>query len=412
MAKVVPFPLYKVSHGLCQKNYFDFPPSSTVARSVEGSFSLYSGTTPDFAGKKRRRERLPIQPYTCVIDVLVTPQGSFDFYPNGHPEQYHKVSGVLTQEQYVDWTPHAKVPNAILTTDFHTYHRDKLVNQLLNKVKDMSVNIAQTFAERQQTADLIGNTARRIAGAFDAIKRKQWDKVFPRLGVSTTPQYGARVTRRVKANNAVDFAGNALLEYRYGWTPLVSDCYNSLELLAKSYKRRRRVSVQDRVRDLGKASNSVGLGDGLLLNHTDAVNSTGKLSARFSIEYGAPSALSAFGLTNPALLAWETLPYSFVVDQVIAMGDYLSAWDATLGTAFESGAESSKAIMARGTYASNGNGSWQYVGYGTSLHRVTVMRRVNMGGWPYPVFPELKNPVNLYNMLTGIALLKQVFGRK
>jgi hypothetical protein len=41
--------------------------------------------------------------------------------------------------------------------------------------------------------------------------------------------------------------------------------------------------------------------------------------------------LSQLGITNPALLVWELIPYSFVIDWLIPVGDFLSSLDALVG---------------------------------------------------------------------------------
>lgn len=41
--------------------------------------------------------------------------------------------------------------------------------------------------------------------------------------------------------------------------------------------------------------------------------------------------LSRIGLTNPAVLAWDVIPWSFVVNWVIPIGDWLESIDSTVG---------------------------------------------------------------------------------
>jgi len=57
-----------------------------------------------------------------------------------------------------------------------------------------------------------------------------------------------------------------------------------------------------------------------------------RAKARYKISDPALKALAQMGITNPHLLVWELIPYSFVFDWIFPVGDFLSSIDAMNGT--------------------------------------------------------------------------------
>jgi len=414
----VDWPAYKFKSGLEQRTAFDAAPTSTSHPAVQGSLLQTWGVTSNFNAAKKAGTLQP-QPFVRRERVYVMPSGSFNYYPVGRPDQYHQVSGSFV-DGYVDW--YSNGVSLGLTIDGHAILKDAMSNALLSKAKDMKVNLAQTFAERQQTMNMIGSTARNLADAFKSLRRKDVPGFWNALGLTNRP--AARVSqaefkRLQKQKASMDpftFASNKWVEYKYGWSPLVGDLWNSLELLKKTYKRRRKVTTSKQITGKNDFVQLAGLGNALVLNTSDQTVFQGKGSCIFHIGYAEPSALSSFGLTNPVELAWELLPYSFVVDWFFDVGGYLTTWDATLGLNFEIGIWSSKCVYARSIYAAGSTssgplGTWTYEGYGTSVDRWITHIREPFATWPSSVLPELKNPLSLDHMLTGLALLRQAFRR-
>jgi hypothetical protein len=56
-----------------------------------------------------------------------------------------------------------------------------------------------------------------------------------------------------------------------------------------------------------------------------------RVKARYYVRNAGMKQLAQIGITNPALLVWELIPYSFVVDWMIPVGDWLSSLDALVG---------------------------------------------------------------------------------
>lgn len=64
------------------------------------------------------------------------------------------------------------------------------------------------------------------------------------------------------------------------------------------------------------------------------VSRTYRAVIRYQVENPGLYSASKLGLTNPAFLAWDRVPYSFVVDWVSNIGSYLATLDVGLGLKF------------------------------------------------------------------------------
>jgi hypothetical protein len=118
------------------------------------------------------------------------------------------------------------------------------------------------------------------------------------------------------------------------------------------------------------------------------------------------------GLTNPVSLAWELLPFSFVVDWAWPLGDYFSNLDALYGWEIR-GYSQSNLTRARWTYTGVDNATtsdaWTnaYAGY---RYLTRLNRGTNGGQVPFPVFPRPKDPFNSKeHVASALSLLATVF---
>lgn len=422
---VIAWPEYRLTPGLAQVNNFDISPYSQYVPASKGYLLQSWGNDPAYAYKKANKIALQTNTFLRFEETYKTPSGSVDYFPVGRPDLYHRNSGQLF-DQYVAWDEGIGLTRS-WDFDGHLLLKNLMTNNLLSKVKDLKVNLAQTFAERQQVYNLVGSTAKTLAAAFTDLRRGNLKDFFKTLGVAQPPiiQGGFKdsrrsVTLRQRPNSSkIDpytWAANKWAEYRWGWMPLYQDVYNSLELLQTNYKRKRRVTTTKELKNETKSTHLSGLGNAWPLSIRDGFQLNGKGSARFVIAYGEPQLLSSFGISNPALLAWELLPYSFVVDSFLNVGKWISTWDATVGVSLHEGVWSSRqifyrAIEANGTTSNGPFGTWTYEGYANSLARKKILYRERFSDFPYPVLPTLENPLSLTHCLDGIALLVQAFRR-
>jgi len=203
------------------------------------------------------------------------------------------------------------------------------------KLKGMKVNLPQAFAERGQTVRLVGDSLRTLRTMVRDVKRLD--------------------LRGVKSKfKSADAYLNRWLELQYGWKPLLSDVYGAVSALHAHEEAAGppittvKAFVRSEERTLERLTDS---GPGSLIWDFDKYSSTvhtGHMRLDFVQSDGlVTGTLVQLGITNPLELAWELLPWSFVADWFIPIGDYLSSLDATVGWQFKGGSYSVK--------------SWQYI---------------------------------------------------
>lgn len=132
---------------------------------------------------------------------------------------------------------------------------------------------------------------------------------------------GLRVLRACKA------AGNLYLLYRYGFKPLVSDLNTALKSLSKA-----RGQVRGTTRALTTLDLSSQFSESRELWGTFSATATYVTRERYVFratsldEYDATAAYNAgFSCKQLLTLPWELIPYSFVVDWFINMGDLINS---------------------------------------------------------------------------------------
>lgn len=292
----------------------------------------------------------------------------------------------------------------------------KATNQLLSAIKSQSVNMAQGFGEKKQTFRLIGDTAYRLADSIRALRRGDIHQAARDLGVLAPKRASSRFKKAfIDPRRQGEAVSRAWLELQYGWKPLLSDVYGLAEQLAKQSNRPMTNTVRTRKKLAKPISYRTTSKDGKAVGENvrtgeDTVVVTIKVSYR--VTQPAIASAKETGLTNPALLAWELLPFSFVADWFYPFGSFLGTLDATLGCVFDSGYRSvhrsthSKAYRSLNGIDSVGN---QRNMLKWSSQEMVSYNRVVLTDFPSVTLPPFKNPASLLHAANAVALVTQLF---
>lgn len=139
------------------------------------------------------------------------------------------------------------------------------------------------------------------------------------LVVKDTKRSFRKRDRRDRGQKALDYATSRWLEYRYGWLPLANSVYAAADNLMRSAIAREHVVIG--TASTGYSWSSATSWSGVPGNRTI----TGTRRARAVMCFAHPGAgIYDWTSLNPALIAWELVPLSFVADWFFTIGDTLS----------------------------------------------------------------------------------------
>lgn len=290
-----------------------------------------------------------------------------------------------------------------------SYHQDRALVKARLAMKGSNVNLGVAFAERSQTARLVGDSALSLVRSVTALRHGQWRRAFNALGI-TAPK------RAPKGSNWPQ----KWLEMQYGWKPLLSDVHGAVAALTQRPTSDWRIT--------GKGSSRGDLKDGPATGRWDGPyesNATGEYHGweGCSVRIDAVPAenptlhdLAALGITNPLEIAWELVPYSFVVDWFLPVGNYLSSLDAMLGfgptscciTTFK---KVNWTLIGKSGSFSGGVVQIKNAAWRAQRERIALIRTVR-GDVPLPTLPRFKDPRSFAHMANGLSLLAGAFGRR
>jgi hypothetical protein len=293
---------------------------------------------------------------------------------------------------------------------------DMLTYKLISNVQNNRVNLGEIYHTRQQAADMIGDAAAKIAGAFSQLKRGNPKAAVQQLiGGSGWPPPRNSPFGRVHRNGGG--IPQQWLALRYGWLPLVQDTYNSVEVVKRAWDRKgnwytAKASASVQLPKVAWTRNSA-YSHGPILQYESTRFLRGSAKIVYGVGDSGLSSLSSLGITNPASLAWELLPYSFVVDWFLPIGQFISSLDYTLGLFFKYGYRTYKSnatvtSRVQTSHVVSGDITANWSG-GSGKGDIMVLQRQRYEAFPCPPPPVLKNPFSPTHMANGLSLLVNAF---
>lgn len=296
------------------------------------------------------------------------------------------------------------------------------IEKFHSQVKDMDVNLGQVAAERHMTWDLVATAAKRAHGAMKDLRSGNIVGAASHLGVTVGRRRRSRFNKSYKRNQA-EAVASGWLELQYGWKPLLQDVYGAIDLASKTpgpeyhtieTKKTIKRELQRTIDNIGSQAQYYTGSDQTILG--GSARCTVRVGCTFTVSNSTLKSAAGMGLTNPALLAWELLPFSFVADWFLPIGNYISSWDSTLGLSFYSGYvttfkkfEGHGTAVASKVYLPTLRQSMKLCT--CRIMDVTVTREV-LGAFPSISLPRFKNPASATHAANAIGLLVQYFRGK
>lgn len=188
-------------------------------------------------------------------------------------------------------------------------------------------------------------------------------------------------------------ASELYLEGIFGWVPLMSDIYQAFEVLGASHsvspsRAKSRDSRAYRVATAG-------------LKLTIDIDVQAHVGVRLSLDNPNVILLNNLGLLNPASIAWDAVPYSFIINWFTPIGAYLNSLTELLGYGVHDGFVTTFVRKtAAGSFRHYKEGSWTW--YPRMVEQIYVNRSIG-----FPPF-ELTRPTlptaDLGKALISLAL--------
>ena len=209
-------------------------------------------------------------------------------------------------------------------TDFFNLLGSSEMIQLKNKVYDRlqdeilsGASLGAALAERHQSTAMIAKRAGELFSFAKAVRRFDFVSAAHVLRSATIPK---------GVSKGKSFANN-WLEWSFGWKPLIKDIYTAVDVLQDPF-------LDHMVRASGKTTFR-------FYERYDTSISYQMRSARFDLTCKTGAAIritnpnlflaNKLGLANPASVVWEIIPFSFVVDWFVNVGQFLSQGSNLLG---------------------------------------------------------------------------------
>lgn len=278
-----------------------------------------TGYTGPREGRKRgfKRLRVVLPPQNYQLEKLDTSNGAHSVYVNGSSSVFATV-GAVDGDDYGIYDDPAK------------YYQ--CVAQLQAQLYGSNFSGAIFLAEGHEALKMIASSATRIRLALMALKRGNPLGVIRALGISAP---SALWTKRVKKlglrkakagfsqTSSLKGMSNLWVEANYGWLPLLQDVEAGATWLGFALNG----GGPARIVKVEKRWESEGV---LNLNNSQpsmCVFNRRKQKRRLKIQAEIYRVSEEYlpNLITPLSVAWEVLPWSFVVDWFVPVGSYLAA---------------------------------------------------------------------------------------
>lgn len=182
--------------------------------------------------------------------------------------------------------------------------------------------------EARESFGMIANRAIQLRKAYKHIRKGELLDALHLFGIDKpkrkhrTPSFRRELRRRTHDASAL------WLEYWFGWAPFVADMFSAVEVLTQPLPstRVRGSASCSRTRNWTRSSGTTGR-----YRFDSKFRATYRTGATLQVDNLNLFMANQLGLINPASIAWEAVPFSFVVDWFSGVGNVLDSWTDFVG---------------------------------------------------------------------------------
>lgn len=275
---------------------------------------------------------------------------------------------------------YGSVPIQTRTTESET--GSQALSRARAKVSDY--NFGETLVEFNQTLGMIANRLNSFVSFVRDVKAGRWNKL------------DFKPSKKLRNTPASKRMAQGYLELQFGWKPLLQDIHDGLEAMGRGLRTR---GAKVRTRSGPRSSRKFTTGNDTWVQ-SDSLEANATYTGIVRNEKLAQ--LNQLGLANPALMAWNKLPFSFLVDWFWPISTVLGAMTAGAGLGCENAC-----ITTRATTDNYQNVNGQII---MNAQYYVAVRK--------PVIPPEMPPLGLIGaspsigkVITGAALARSVLMR-
>lgn len=356
---------------------------------IRGEWKRIPGTSSVFRHATDYRRRITrcrsVDPckWETTPDMLFGAQGAFEY---DWWSSDLTGGGELWKRFYSD--------AALSTLHFEQNQVARAEVQALLKLGNQKANIGESLATARQTANMLAHRSRQLFLALRALKRGNFRSAY-------------RIVRNATGNGISRDLSGLWLEFQYGWKPLMMDIHGLYEHFVELTRPALLLRGASSVRDSVKApfeKEVPGIQRRWIVTQSVKRDIQCVLHARMSNEL--LHNLNKLALTNPASLAWELVPLSFVIDWALPLGNCLEAMTATVGLDFVSGSLTNTTRLSATAVGTEYPGA-TLIAPGLATMEDMLTQRLAYQAFPLPRV-YAKNPFSTSHALSALALLRQL----
>lgn len=225
--------------------------------------------------------------------------------------------------------------NSVAVSDFSNQVWTVSSNQVIDSVANaknlayarlvgsmgVSAGMGITIAQRKQALGMMGDRLQSLLNFTRHLKRFQFSRAADDLGLSRKRLRG--MTLRKEATSL----SNNWLEFHFGWSPMVDDIGNAVDVL------------ESPIPDVHFLASGKDRKSSYTITYPYGTTVVTERSCDIKVRMGCDAYVSnpnlrlasQLGFVNPASIAWDAVPFSFVVDWFVNVSQFLGSFTDMLG---------------------------------------------------------------------------------
>jgi len=206
------------------------------------------------------------------------------------------------------------------------YLESRALRNLQRLVQQQGWEVSQTAGEMPETVGLLLSASKRLLTSVKYLKQGRPLKALINLGIDEK-----RAKKSIIGNSA-----NLMLEFQYGWKPLMTEIHSLADAIENGLNQpiSKPITV---VKEEVFSLNDSFIEDYCQWTHTGGGKYVVKTGIKAFVDNDTLAQLGSHGLLNPAALAWELFPMSFVIDWFVPIGSFISGLSTSFGMDFRDG---------------------------------------------------------------------------